>query len=182
VAAYLRDLPALETLEEYRPSLVTTLYADDDQPFASLFEQRRILMPLAQVPVRLQQALLAVEDAQFYEHRGVNPRAIARAMWSNLRALHTVEGASTITQQVAKNMLLSNELSIARKVREILLATRIDRAPPTRVTSPSCRARRTTTRRRCKRWSGPVPLPRRAPTCWCGRVSRWCGIWRSPGR
>jgi len=79
VAAFLKDLPALETLEEYRPSLVTTLYGDDDQPFASLFEQRRILIPLAQVPAHLRQALLAVEDAQFYQHRGVNPRAIARA-------------------------------------------------------------------------------------------------------
>src|SRR5574341_346354 len=87
LAAYLQDLPALETLEEYRPSLVTTLYGDDDQPFASLFEQRRILVPLAQVPAHLRQALLAVEDAQFYQHRGVNPRAILRAFWSNVRAL-----------------------------------------------------------------------------------------------
>ena len=130
VAAYFRDLPALETLEEYRPSLVTTLYGDDDQPFASLFEQRRILVPLAQVPFQLQQALLAVEDAQFYEHRGVNPRAIARAMWSNLRALHTVEGASTITQQLARVLFLTPERSLARKIKEALLALQVERRYP----------------------------------------------------
>ncbi len=130
VAAYLKDLPAVETLEEYRPSLVTTLYGDDDQPFASLFEQRRILVPLAQVPAHLKQALLAVEDAQFYQHRGINPWAILRASWSNLRALHTVEGASTITQQLARVLFLTPERSLARKIKEALLALQIERRYP----------------------------------------------------
>jgi len=127
LAAYLRDLPALETLEEYRPSLVTTLYGDDDQPFASLFEQRRILLPLAQVPAPLKQALLAAEDAHFYQHRGINPWAILRAFWANLRALHTVEGGSTITQQLARVLFLTPERSLPRKIKEALLAVQIER-------------------------------------------------------
>jgi penicillin-binding protein 1A len=127
VAAYLSDLPALETLEEYRPSLVTTLYGDDDQPFASLFEQRRILLPLAQVPAPLKQALLAAEDAHFHQHRGINPWAILRAFWANLRALHTVEGGSTITQQLARVLFLTPERSLSRKIKEALLAVQIER-------------------------------------------------------
>jgi penicillin-binding protein 1A len=129
-AAYLKDLPGLDTLEEYRPSLVTTLYADDDQPFASLFEQRRILIPLGQIPAHLKQALLAVEDAQFYGHRGVNPRAILRAAWANLRALHTVEGASTITQQLARVLFLTPDRKFTRKLKEALLALQIERRYP----------------------------------------------------
>ena len=129
-AAYLKDLPGLDTLEEYRPSLITTLYADDDQPFASLFEQRRMLVSLAQIPPHLKQALLAVEDAQFYRHRGVNPRAILRAMWANLRALHTVEGASTITQQLARVLFLTPDRKFTRKIKEALLALQIERRYP----------------------------------------------------
>jgi penicillin-binding protein 1A len=127
IAAYLKDLPNVETLEEFRPSLVTTLYGDDDKPFASLFEQRRIVLPLAHVPARLQEALLATEDAHFYQHHGINPWAIARAMWVNLRAGHTVEGGSTITQQLTRVLFLTPERSFARKLKEALLALQIER-------------------------------------------------------
>lgn len=130
VGAYLKDLPALDTLEEYRPSLVTTLYDDEDRPFASLFEQRRVLVPLAQVPPHLKQAILAVEDASFYQHGGVRPRAILRALWANLRAGHTVEGGSTITQQLARLLFLTPERSLARKIKEALLALQIERRHP----------------------------------------------------
>ncbi len=130
LAAYLKDLPAVETLEEYRPSLVTTLYGDDDQPFASLFEERRVLVPLPEVPAHVKQALLAVEDAHFYEHHGVNPWAILRASWANLRALHTVEGGSTLTQQLARLLFLTPERSLPRKIKEALLALQIERRYP----------------------------------------------------
>ena len=78
-AAFLRDLPSLDGLEEYQPSVATTLYTDQDEPFHSFYEQRRILVPLAKIPAQLKQAVLAVEDSRFYEHHGLSPRAIARA-------------------------------------------------------------------------------------------------------
>src|SRR5512136_1334377 len=70
-AAFLKDLPSLDGLEEYQPSLATTLYTDRDEPFHSFYEQRRILMPLDKIPVNLKQAVLAVEDARFFEHHGL---------------------------------------------------------------------------------------------------------------
>lgn len=127
VAAYMNDLPSLDLLEEYQPSLSTTLYSDQDEPFASLFEQKRIYVPLQKIPMHLVRALLAVEDARFYQHRGVDPRGIVRAIWTNLKCLCLAEGGSTITQQLAKVLFLTPEKSFSRKIKEILLAFEIER-------------------------------------------------------
>src|SRR5512146_1880840 len=85
-AAFLKDLPSLDGLEEYQPSVATTLYTDQDEPFHSFYEQRRILVPLDRIPVQLKQAVLAVEDARFFEHHGLSARAIARALIMNVLA------------------------------------------------------------------------------------------------
>src|SRR5574337_899693 len=124
---FLRDLPTLEALEEYQPSLVTTLYSDHDEPFAALFEQKRFWVSLDKIPRHLINGLIAVEDAQFYEHRGINFRGIARALLVNLRALRPVEGGSSITQQLAKLLLLTPEKHLSRKIKEAVLAIEIEK-------------------------------------------------------
>jgi len=127
VAAYVKDLPPLDPLEVYEPSVATILYSDQDQPFASLFKQNRIFVPLSRIPKPLIQALIAVEDAQFYEHGGINLRGIVRAIWRNITCLCLAEGGSSITQQLAKVLFLTPEKSLARKVKEILLALEIEK-------------------------------------------------------
>ncbi len=129
-AAYVQDLPTLDALEQYSPSLVTTLYSDEDEPFAAFFEQRRILVSLDRIPRYLIEALLATEDTRFYSHRGIDPRGIARAFLTNLRTLRLAEGGSTITQQLAKVLFLTPEKSLTRKIKEILLAFQIEREYP----------------------------------------------------
>ncbi|MDE2060459.1 MAG: PBP1A family penicillin-binding protein [candidate division NC10 bacterium] len=124
---FLRDLPTLEALEEYQPSLVTTLYSDHDEPFAALFEQKRFWVSLDKIPRHLINGLIAVEDAQFYEHRGINFRGIARALLVNLWALRPVEGGSSITQQLAKLLLLTPEKHLSRKIKEAVLAIEIEK-------------------------------------------------------
>lgn len=128
--AFLSDLPSLDGLEEYTPSQATTLYSDRDEPFASFYEQRRILVPLAKIPVYLKQAILAVEDAQFYQHHGLSPRAIARAMIMNTLQRRKAQGGSTITQQLARALFLTPEKNISRKIKEALLAVEIERQYP----------------------------------------------------
>lgn len=124
---FLRDLPSLDALENYQPSVATTLYTDQDEPFASFYEQRRILLPLAKIPLQLRQAVLAVEDSRFYEHRGLSPRAIARAMIMNLLSRRKSQGGSTITQQLARVLFLTPEKSFTRKIKEALLAVEIEK-------------------------------------------------------
>ncbi len=126
-AGFIRDLPSLHGLEEYQPSIVTTLYANDGEPFASFYEQRRILVPLAQIPVRLKQAVLAVEDAHFYQHHGLSPKAILRAFAMNVLARRKAQGGSTITQQLARVLFLTPEKSLSRKIKEALLAVEIEK-------------------------------------------------------
>ncbi len=127
VAAYMRDLPPLDILDEYQPSLVTTLYDDEGKPFATFYEQRRILVPLAKIPRILQEALIAVEDSRFYQHYGLDPLGITRAMWTNLKCLCLAEGGSTITQQLAKVLFFTPEKSVSRKAKEALLVLKIER-------------------------------------------------------
>jgi penicillin-binding protein 1A len=124
---FLRDLPSLDGLEDYQPSLVTTLYTGQDEPFASFYEQRRILLPLAKIPLQLRQAVLATEDSHFYEHRGLSPRAIARAMIMNVLSRRKIQGGSTITQQLARVLFLTPEKSFTRKIKEALLAVEIEK-------------------------------------------------------
>jgi len=124
---FLRDLPSLDALEDYQPSVATTLYTDQDEPFASFYEQRRILLPLAKIPLPLRQAVLATEDSRFYEHHGLSPRAIARAMLMNVLSRRKSQGGSTITQQLARLLFLTPEKSFTRKVKEALLAVEIEK-------------------------------------------------------
>lgn len=121
------DLPEIGLLKSYQPSLITTIYADDGAVAAQFFVERRILVSLDQIPGPLKQATLAVEDARFYAHPGIDMIGIGRAIWANLQAGTVVEGASTITQQVAKLLFLTHRKTLERKLREVLLSVRIER-------------------------------------------------------
>jgi len=131
LAIYIRgvegSLPSTAELRRgYRPPQVTRVLASDGSVMAELFTERRTVVKVADLPPHVKLAVLAAEDANFYEHQGLNYLGIARAVWVNLRHKKTKQGASTITQQVVKNLLLDSERTYSRKVREVLLSRRIE--------------------------------------------------------
>jgi len=128
--SYTADLPSLDGLRTYQPRVMSRIYAGDDALVAELANERRIFVPVAAIPEVVKRAFIAAEDKNFYQHKGVDPTAILRAALTDLQHIHAgrrPEGASTITQQVARNMLLgTNDLSFRRKAKEALLALRIE--------------------------------------------------------
>jgi penicillin-binding protein 1A len=122
-----RDLPDYERLSNYKPPVITRVHAGDGRLIAEFAKERRIYVPVQVMPKLLINAFLAAEDQNFYEHGGIDFRGVARAIFNNLTKKRK-EGASTITQQVAKNFLLSSEQTFSRKAKEAILAVRIDRA------------------------------------------------------
>ena len=122
-----QDLPSLSQLESYRPSLVTRIYSADHQILKEFYVQRRVLVPLETIPPTLIQAVIDMEDRRFWDHWGVSLRDIARALWIDLKALKKVQGASTLTQQLARNLFLTLEQTISRKIREMLVSVRIEK-------------------------------------------------------
>jgi penicillin-binding protein 1A len=121
-----QDLPSLDSLQTYQPSLVSRVYSDDRRVIGQYYVERRILTPLSEVPQSLIQAVIAVEDARFFEHPGLDVIGILRAVWTNLRRGGKVEGASTITQQLTRSLFLSSERTYGRKFRELILAYKIE--------------------------------------------------------
>jgi penicillin-binding protein 1A len=121
------DLPDLRSLEDYRPPLTSVVLDRDGRPIGEFYEERRRLVDLSDLPPHVVQAFIAAEDKTFFEHEGVDYASIVRAAWTNLQAGGEIrQGASTITQQLVKSMLLSPERTLRRKVREMLLARRIE--------------------------------------------------------
>jgi penicillin-binding protein 1A len=128
-----RDLPDYQQLAHYQPPIVTRVQAGDGRVLAEYAAERRIFVPIGAIPKRVIDAFVAAEDKNFYTHHGIDPVSMLRAALTDvgrLRASRRPVGASTITQQVAKNMLLSSEVSLTRKIKEVLLATRIEAALP----------------------------------------------------
>ena len=128
VGAFLTDLPSVDELTGVGPQLFQTTTIQDRQgrPIGELLGQgRRKVLPPEQIPSVVRQAVIAAEDATFYENPGVEPRAILRAIWQNLRGGRVVSGASTITQQLVKNALLTPEETVERKLKEAVLAWQI---------------------------------------------------------
>ncbi len=121
-----RSLPSTQSLKNYHPPLVSSLYASDGSLIAEFYVERRYLVPLKDMPPHLIKAFLASEDVRFYEHGGVDLLGIFRALLKNLEAGEIVQGGSTITQQVVKSLLLTPEKTWMRKIREAVLAYRID--------------------------------------------------------
>lgn len=122
-----QDLPLITKLEEYTPPVVTTFYSDDGQVIGEFFDERRFVVNLSDMSENLINAFIAAEDSRFYEHEGIDLYSIARAFLKNVEAGTVVQGGSTITQQVAKSFFLTPERSYSRKIKEAILAYRIDR-------------------------------------------------------
>jgi penicillin-binding protein 1A len=126
--ALIRDLPDLRRIEDYNPPVVTEIFDRHGQRIAEFAVQRRRLVELDRIPVHTQLAFVAAEDGGFFEHRGIDTLGMLRAALANLRAGGTIkQGASTITQQMVKSLLLSPERTYRRKIREIYLALQIER-------------------------------------------------------
>jgi penicillin-binding protein 1A len=121
------DLPRIATLKDYRPPIITTVYSDDNRKIAEFYKERRIVIPLSKMPKMLIEAFIAAEDARFYQHQGIDIFSIIRAFFKNIEAGTIVQGGSTITQQVTKSFLLTPERSYIRKLKEAILAYRIDK-------------------------------------------------------
>ena len=128
-----KDLPDYESLAKYEPPVMTRIHAANGELIAEYARERRIFVPINAIPKRVIDAFLSAEDSRFYEHGGIDFQGVARAVFKLVEnkiegRSRRVEGASTITQQVAKNFLLSNERSMQRKIKEAILAIRIERA------------------------------------------------------
>jgi penicillin-binding protein 1A len=125
-----KDLPDYSQLQDYEPPVMTRVHAGDGSLVAEYATQRRLYLPIQAVPKMVINAFLAAEDKNFYEHNGIDPSGILRAgvaYLQNYGSNRRPQGASTITQQVAKNFLLTNEVSFTRKIKEALLALKIER-------------------------------------------------------
>ena len=126
---YSPELPSYEKIKKYQPNLSSRVYTSDGLLLEKFFVQERIFVPINRIPKKLVKAFLAAEDKKFYSHFGIDPIAIFRASITNLInkfASRKLIGASTITQQVVKNLLLSSDISYERKIKEIILAIRIE--------------------------------------------------------
>ena len=121
-----KDLPDVRTLKNHQPSTITQVFSDSDEKIAEFYIEKRIIMSLEDIPLALKQATLAVEDSNFYYHFGIDPKAIFRAFITNMKAGYVVEGGSTITQQLTKTMFLSREKTLPRKIKEAILAVRLE--------------------------------------------------------
>ena len=125
--ALTRDLPQIQSLESFKPSAITRVFSADEILLAERFIEKRQPVPLQVMPTYLKQAIIATEDVKFYEHPGVDPKGILRAVIKNVLAGEYVEGASTITQQLAKTLFLTPRKSIFRKLKEAFLSFQIER-------------------------------------------------------
>lgn len=128
---YGQDLPDYSQLKEYKPPIITRIYAGDGRLMAEFAQERRVFVPIEEIPPLVKNAFIAAEDQNFYQHEGIDFFAIARALVGNLQAMGTgarPKGASTITQQVVKNFLLTNETTYERKIKEAILAYRMEHA------------------------------------------------------
>jgi penicillin-binding protein 1A len=123
---FARDLPSVDKLRTYEPPLPTNVRGVDGLPVHAYARERRVQLSYNEYPPLLVRAFLAAEDKTFFEHHGVDYAGIASAMWDNLARNKRARGASTITQQVAKNLLIGNEHSYSRKLKEAILAYRIE--------------------------------------------------------
>ncbi|MDP7354969.1 MAG: PBP1A family penicillin-binding protein, partial [Desulfobacterales bacterium] len=121
------DLPQIRSLENYRPSAVTRIYSADKVLLTELFQEKRKPVPIEVIPKYLKSALVATEDRSFYKHSGIDLKGVFRAIIKDLWAGEFVEGASTITQQLAKTLFLTPKKSLIRKIKEAILAFQLER-------------------------------------------------------
>jgi penicillin-binding protein 1A len=121
------SLPRVDTLEDYHPPVISRVFSDDGTVIAEYARERRIVVPVSRMPQQLIQAFVSAEDSQFFEHGGIDFGSILRAAFKDLMAGKIVQGGSTITQQVAKSLLLTPEKKFSRKFKEAILAWRMEK-------------------------------------------------------
>ena len=125
--AFVRDLPDIRSVEDYRPPLASVVYDRNGERIGEFFNERRLLVTLDEIPQHVVRAFVAAEDSTFFEHAGIDYQSILRAAWKNLLAGGEIrQGGSTITQQMVKGLLLNPERTIRRKIREMILARNIE--------------------------------------------------------
>ena len=129
--AYSNSIPDYKFLKNYKPPVSSKVYSGDGELVADFSKEKRIFVPYSSIPKNVINSFLSAEDKNFFSHPGVDAKGVLRAVINNISNIFLskrLEGASTITQQVAKNFLLTNEVSINRKIKEAILAFRIERA------------------------------------------------------
>ena len=124
---YTSDLPDLTDITGYKPPLVNEIYSSDGKLIGQFGIEKRKLVNLDEIPRHAVDAFIAVEDRRFFEHSGIDYKGILRALIQNIRSGGVVSGGSTITQQVTKNLVLSPERTLSRKIKEAILAYRIEK-------------------------------------------------------
>ncbi|MBX3025500.1 PBP1A family penicillin-binding protein [bacterium] len=124
---FMETLPPIQAAVDYQPPTTTQIFAADGSLIGEFYSQKRYLVPLDRIPLYVRQAFISAEDDSFYEHRGVDANGILRAFVNNLVAGGKVQGGSTITQQVVKTVLLTPQKSYERKLKEMILSTRLER-------------------------------------------------------
>ncbi len=120
------DLPRLTSVEDYTPKTVTQVFSENGDVIAEFFVEKRYLIPIEEMPATLVRAFISSEDARFFEHQGIDLLSILRALIKNIESMDIIQGGSTITQQITKSLLLSPEKSYSRKIKEAILARRIE--------------------------------------------------------
>src|ERR1700722_17599570 len=126
VAAYGRNLPDISRMADYQPASSTRIFARDGTQLASVYRENRVWVPLSRIPMNVRDAFIANEDHNFYSHHGVDFGGIARASYADLTH-QPMQGASTITQQLARRLFLNDRPTLSRKIEEALLAIEIER-------------------------------------------------------
>src|SRR5215468_1613098 len=124
---YNSDLPQVNSLEDFHPSLITEVYADDGQVIGSFALERRIVVTYDEIPPVVKDAIISVEDQNFFTHWGIDFYGITRAGLKDIMARRVVEGGSTLTQQLSKNLFLTPERNLRRKIQEAMLSIQIER-------------------------------------------------------
>ncbi|MEN2984257.1 MAG: penicillin-binding protein 1A [Dictyoglomaceae bacterium] len=131
VAIVIKDAPPIDKWMELRPNETTFIYSSDNKILGKLYKENRIIVPLYKISPYLQKAVVVSEDENFYNHSGISIRGIIRAIWNDLLAIkdpnRTIQGGSTITQQVARLLFLSLERTIKRKIQEIYIALKLEK-------------------------------------------------------
>ena len=129
--SFSNNIPDYKFLKNYQPPVSSKVYSGNGDLVADFSKEKRVFVPYSAIPKNVINAFLSAEDKNFFSHPGIDAKGVLRAIFNNIKNVITskrLEGASTITQQVAKNFLLTNEVSLNRKLKEAILAFRIERA------------------------------------------------------
>ncbi len=124
---HLSDIPKIQSLEEYHPYETSRVYSKDGELISEFYIERRTVIPFSEIPKYMKNAILAVEDARFYSHPGLDIPGVIRALWADIKAREIIQGGSTVTQQLSKMLFLKPEKSLSRKIKEAFIALQIEK-------------------------------------------------------